>query len=40
LGVRNASTLAVSGGVSGPPDLLRSLDEAFALPEPHHGWFF
>jgi hypothetical protein len=40
MGVRTASALAVAGGVSGPPDLLRSLDDAFALPEPHHGWFF
>ena len=40
MGVRPASVLAVSGGISAPPDLLRSLDEAFSLPEPRLGWFF
>lgn len=40
MGVRNASTLAMSGGLSGSGELLASLDRAFALPEPHHGWYF
>lgn len=40
LGVRSASTLAVSDDVAGPPDLMRSLDHAFAVPEPRLGWFF
>lgn len=39
-GVQPATTLAASDELSGPPDLLRRLDEAFALPEPRHGWFF
>lgn len=40
MGVRTPSVLAMSGAISGPPDLLGALDEAFALPEPKHGWYF
>jgi hypothetical protein len=40
MGVRSASTLALSDDITAPPTLLSGLDEAFALPEPRHGWFF
>lgn len=40
MGVRNPSVLATSGAITADPGLVRVLDEAFALPEPHHGWFF
>jgi hypothetical protein len=40
MGVRPASTLTVSDALDAPPEMLRLLDEAFALPEPRHGWFF
>ncbi len=40
MGVRPASTLALSDALGATPDMLRLLDEAFALPEPRHGWFF
>jgi len=38
MGVRPASGLAVTDSLSGPADLLSSLDHALLLPEPHLGW--
>jgi hypothetical protein len=38
LGVRPATGLAITDNLSGPADLLRDLDRAFLLPEPHLGW--
>jgi GNAT superfamily N-acetyltransferase len=40
MGVATPSTLAVSDDLEASPELLVSLDEAFGLPEPRHGWFF
>lgn len=40
MGVRNPSTLSFSDHLDASPDLLARLDEAFGIPEPHHGWFF
>ncbi len=39
-GVRPATVLATSDRLSGPHDLLSSLDEALALPHPVLGWDF
>ena len=38
LGVRNASTLALTDDLHGDPDLLRDLDRALRLPQPYIGW--
>jgi hypothetical protein len=38
LGVRPASGLSVTDQLSGPPDLLHQLDEAFRLPDPKPDW--
>lgn len=38
LGVRPATGLAITDALSGPPDLLRDLDRALLLPQPHLGW--
>lgn len=38
LGVRPASGLAVTDQLSGPAELIRALDRALLLPEPHLGW--
>ena len=40
LGVRPASSLALTDDLDASPDLLRALDEAFALPTPRTGWDF
>ena len=40
LGVRPASSLALTDDLSGDPQLLRALDERLRLPEPHAGWLF
>ncbi len=40
LGVRPATTLAVTDDIKGEGALLARLDEAFMLPAPHLGWFF
>jgi hypothetical protein len=40
LGVRSASSLAISDDLSGPPELLADLDRALMLPPPRMGWFF
>lgn len=40
IGVRNATTLAASDHLTGPPELMNQLDEAFAVPEPRQGWFY
>jgi hypothetical protein len=39
IGARSASSLAVTGGLNGPPDLLAALDEAFRLPTPRTGLY-
>jgi hypothetical protein len=39
-GVLPARALAVSDRLSGPPGLLRSLDETIRLPAPHFDWLF
>lgn len=39
IGARPASSLAVTGGLSAPPDLLAALDEAFRLPAPRTGLY-
>lgn len=38
LGILPASSLTVSDDLSGPPELLQALDEAFRLPTPHPDW--
>lgn len=40
LGVRPASGLAVTDDLSGPEQLLRSLDRILSIPEPHPDWDF
>lgn len=40
LGVRPATGLALTDDVTGPPDLLDALDEAFRLPTPRAGWIY
>jgi predicted acetyltransferase len=40
LGVRPASGLAITDNLSGPPELLSQLDDAFRLPEPKPDWDF
>ena len=40
LGVRNASSLALTDDLRGEPALLRTLDRALRLPPPHLGWDF
>jgi len=40
LGIRPATGLAATDELSGPPDLLAALDDAFRLPEPHPDWPF
>lgn len=40
LGVRGASSLAVTDDLRGDGDLLRELDRALRLPQPHFGWPF
>lgn len=40
LGVRNASSLALTDDLHGDADLLRALDRALRLPPPHTGWNF
>ena len=40
LGVRGASSLAVADDLRGDGDLLRKLDRAVRLPQPHFGWPF
>ena len=37
-GVCPASGLAITDGLSGPPQLLRDLDRGLLLPRPHLGW--
>ena len=39
-GVRDATSLAVTDRLSGPPELLSLLNEAFSLPSPTVGQFF
>ncbi len=39
LGVRPATGLAVTDGLSGPPELLRALDRTLSLPPPRPDWF-
>jgi hypothetical protein len=40
LGVQNASGLAVTDDLEGPPDLLKALDVALRLPAPRIDWDF
>ncbi len=40
LGVRNAASLAVTDDLRGDDVLLRELDRALRLPQPHFGWPF
>lgn len=40
LGVRSASSLAITDDLSGPPELLARLDERLRLPEPCPDWKF
>ena len=40
LGVRPASSLAITDALSGPVDLMRQLDQALCLPQPHVDWGF
>lgn len=40
LGVRSASSLAVTDDLRGDDALLRQLDQALRLPQPHFGWPF
>ncbi|NNC75870.1 MAG: GNAT family N-acetyltransferase [Acidimicrobiia bacterium] len=40
IGVRDASTLAVSDDLDGSPELLARLDAAFGIPEPRQGWMY
>lgn len=40
LGVRPATSLALTDDLAGDPQLLRSLDDRLRLPEPHTGWSF
>lgn len=39
IGARVASSLSVTGGLTGPPELLADLDEAFRLPTPRTGLY-
>lgn len=38
LGVGPATGLAMTGGLSGPPELIRALDQALSLPPPRPDW--
>ena len=40
LGVQPATGLATTDDLSGPPDLLHTLDRTFRLPDPSPGWDF
>ena len=40
LGVRNASSLALTDDLRGAPTLLHQLDRALRIPQPHLGWDF
>ena len=39
IGARAASSLSVTGGLTGPPELLDALDSAFRLPTPRTGLY-
>ena len=40
MGVRPATSLALTDDLTGPAELLRALDDALRFPEPHPGWTF
>ena len=40
LGVRSASSLAITTDIQAEPDLLTALDETLSIPQPHLGWDF
>jgi hypothetical protein len=40
MGAQRASALALTGSLSGPTKLIRSLDRKFAIPQPHTDWDF
>jgi len=40
MGAQRASVLTLSGALSGPAELIRSLDRIFQIPQPHTDWDF
>jgi hypothetical protein len=40
MGAQLASALTLTGALSGPADLIRSLDEKLQIPQPHTDWDF
>ncbi len=40
LGIRSATSLAMTDEISGPPSLLKDLDNVLRLPTPHPDWDF
>jgi hypothetical protein len=40
MGAGRASALALTGNLSGPDELIRSLDDKFQIPQPHTDWDF
>jgi hypothetical protein len=40
MGAQRASALTLGGALSGPGELIRALDRAFAIPQPHTDWDF
>jgi predicted acetyltransferase len=40
MGAGRASALSLTGGISAPAELIRSLDKTFQIPQPHTDWDF
>ena len=40
IGAQQASALTLTGALSGPDELIRSLDRMFQIPQPHTDWDF
>ena len=40
MGAQKASALSLTGALSGPGELIRSLDRVFQIPQPHTDWDF
>jgi hypothetical protein len=40
MGAQKASALSLTGALSGPDELIRSLDRVFQIPQPHTDWDF
>ena len=40
MGAQRPSALTLTGALSGPEQLIRSLDGKFQLPQPHTDWDF